>query len=101
MRMSLTPGLQESSLSPTFSSNTKKTRKTISYSSTVSFASSALIFPFLVCNQRRKIRLEFKRNLGNEQPLNGLLQVYKDYYPDVIVGDIAPTKLGLFSVSHV
>ncbi|KAL0637894.1 hypothetical protein Q9L58_003116 [Maublancomyces gigas] len=41
--------------------------------------------------------LEFKRNLGNEQPLNGLLQVYKDYYPDVIVGDVAPTRLGLFS----
>ncbi|RPB16110.1 Mis6-domain-containing protein [Morchella conica CCBAS932] len=41
--------------------------------------------------------LEFKRNLGNEQPLNGLLQVFKDYYPDVIVGDIAPTKVGLFS----
>lgn len=41
--------------------------------------------------------LEFKRNLGNEQPLNGLLQVFKDYYPDVIVGDVAPTKVRLFS----
>lgn len=89
-------------MSPTFSSDTKETRKTLSYPSTVSFVvSSALIPPVLVCNQRRKIRLEFKRNLGNEQPLNGLLQVYKDYYPDVIVGDVAPTRLGLFSVSHV
>lgn len=42
--------------------------------------------------------LELKRIVGNEQPLLGLLQIYKDYYPDVIVERLAPSKSGLFSV---
>lgn len=41
--------------------------------------------------------LELKRNVGNEQPLNALLQVYKNYYPDVIVGDVGSFKAGVFS----
>ncbi|KAF8427322.1 Mis6-domain-containing protein [Tirmania nivea] len=41
--------------------------------------------------------LELKRIVGNEQPLLGLLQIYKDYYPDVIVERLPPTKAGLFS----
>ena len=42
--------------------------------------------------------LELKRIVGNEQPLLGLLQIYKDYYPDVIVERLASTKSGVFSV---
>jgi len=42
--------------------------------------------------------LELKRIVGNEQPLLGLLQIYKNYYPDVIVERLPPTKTGLFSV---
>ncbi|KAL7276680.1 hypothetical protein RUND412_000340 [Rhizina undulata] len=41
--------------------------------------------------------LELKRKVGNEQPLLGLLQTYKDYYPDVIVGEVGRIKAGLFS----
>lgn len=41
--------------------------------------------------------LELKRIIGNEQPLLGLLQIYKDYYPDIIVERLPPTKAGLFS----
>jgi hypothetical protein len=33
------------------------------------------------------LRMELMRQAGNEPPLVGLLRVYKDYYPDVIVGD--------------
>lgn len=88
-------------MSPPLSSDKKEAREALPYSSIVSFTASSILARRLDCNQYRKIRLELKRNLGNEQSLNGLLQVYKDYYPDVIVGDITPTKLGLFSVSHV
>ncbi|RPA83902.1 Mis6-domain-containing protein [Ascobolus immersus RN42] len=41
--------------------------------------------------------LELRRNFGAEQPLLGLLHIFKAYYPDVIVGDIGRTKAGLFS----
>ncbi|KAF8457165.1 Mis6-domain-containing protein [Terfezia claveryi] len=41
--------------------------------------------------------LELKRIVGNEQPLLGLLQIYKDYYPDVIVERLPPIKAALFS----
>ncbi|RPB05832.1 Mis6-domain-containing protein [Choiromyces venosus 120613-1] len=45
--------------------------------------------------------LVLKRNLGNEQPLLGLLQVYKDYYPDVIVGETAAVRAGVFSHPNI
>ncbi|KAF8471911.1 centromere protein I [Kalaharituber pfeilii] len=41
--------------------------------------------------------LELKQVVGNEQALLGLLQIYKDYYPDVIVERLPPSKAGLFS----
>ena len=54
------------------------------------------------CNllDSRNDRLELKRDIGNEQSLNALLQVYKNYYPDIIVGEAGPFKSGLFSVGH-
>ncbi|PWW80391.1 Mis6-domain-containing protein [Tuber magnatum] len=45
--------------------------------------------------------LVLKQNLGNEQPLLGLLQVYKDYYPDVIVGEITTVRAGIFSHPNI
>ncbi|CUS11905.1 unnamed protein product [Tuber aestivum] len=45
--------------------------------------------------------LVLKQNLGDEQPLLGLLQVYKDYYPDVIVGETAIARAGVFSHPNI
>ncbi|KAG0135182.1 Mis6-domain-containing protein [Tuber indicum] len=45
--------------------------------------------------------LAHKQSLGNEQPLLGLLQVYKDYYPDVIVGEITTARAGVFSHPNI
>lgn len=43
-------------------------------------------------------RLQLQRDVGNEQALNALIQVYKNYYPDVIMGDTGPFKGNIFSV---
>jgi hypothetical protein len=39
------------------------------------------------------------RRVGNEPPLIGLIRVYKDYYPDVIVGGLANGRASVFMVS--
>ncbi|KAG9194956.1 hypothetical protein G6011_00076 [Alternaria panax] len=36
--------------------------------------------------------LELSRGLGNEPALQGLLRVYKDYYPDIILGSTATSR---------
>ncbi|KAH7392890.1 Mis6-domain-containing protein [Pyrenochaeta sp. MPI-SDFR-AT-0127] len=36
--------------------------------------------------------LELSRGLGNEPALQGLLRVYKDYYPDIILGSTSTTR---------
>lgn len=36
---------------------------------------------------------------GNDAPLIGLLRVYKDYYPDVIVREAVAGRAKVFSVS--
>ncbi|KAK3216910.1 hypothetical protein GRF29_1g1314434 [Pseudopithomyces chartarum] len=38
------------------------------------------------------IRLEYARGLGNEPALQGLLRVYKDYYPDIILGSTSASR---------
>jgi centromere protein I len=43
-------------------------------------------------------RLELSRRVGNEPSLVGLIRVYKDYYPDVIVGDAANGRASVFMV---
>lgn len=43
-------------------------------------------------------RLELARRVGNEPPLIGLIRVYKDYYPDVIVGEVASSRASVFTV---
>lgn len=42
--------------------------------------------------------LELARRVGNEPPLVGLIRVYKDYYPDVIVGEVASSRASVFTV---
>ncbi|KAF2268975.1 Mis6-domain-containing protein [Lojkania enalia] len=36
--------------------------------------------------------LELSRGLGNEPALQGLLRIYKDYYPDIILGSTAMSR---------
>jgi len=43
--------------------------------------------------------MELMRQVGNEPPLVGLMRVYKDYYPDVIVGDGVSGRASVFTVS--
>ncbi|CZR60000.1 related to Mis6 domain protein [Phialocephala subalpina] len=41
--------------------------------------------------------MELIRQAGNEPPLIGLMRVYKDYYPDVIVGDATAGRASVFT----
>lgn len=43
-------------------------------------------------------RLELKRTVGSEPALNALIQVYKMYYPDVIIDDPGTFRRGIFAV---
>jgi centromere protein I len=45
--------------------------------------------------------MELTRQAGNEPPLVGLMRVYKDYYPDVIVGDVVSGRATVFTVSRL
>jgi centromere protein I len=44
--------------------------------------------------------MELTRQAGNEPPLVGLMRVYKDYYPDVIVGEVTAGRASVFTVGH-
>jgi centromere protein I len=43
-------------------------------------------------------RLELCSNINHEPALVGLIRVFKDYYPDVIVGDATAGRASYFSV---
>ncbi|KAF4624700.1 hypothetical protein G7Y89_g13464 [Cudoniella acicularis] len=43
------------------------------------------------------IRMELTRRAGNEPPLVGLMRVFKDYYPDIIVGDAVSGRASVFT----
>lgn len=43
-------------------------------------------------------RLELARRVGHEPQLVSLIRVYKDYYPDVIVGDVTHGRASVFTV---
>lgn len=45
---------------------------------------------------RIQMLLELGRQSANEPPIIGLLRVYKDYYPDVIVGDATAGRASVF-----
>ena len=62
--------------------------------------------PELVCSSASicgslltKSRMELTRQAGNEPALVGLMRVYKDYYPDVIVGAATSGRASVFTVS--
>ncbi len=42
--------------------------------------------------------MELTRQAGNEPALVGLMRVYKDYYPDVIVGTVTSGRASVFTV---
>jgi centromere protein I len=44
--------------------------------------------------------MELTRQAGNDPALVGLIRVYKDYYPDVIVGDVTKGRASVFGVSN-
>jgi centromere protein I len=44
--------------------------------------------------------MELTRQAGNDPPLVGLMRVYKDYYPDVIVGDVTSGRASVFTVGR-
>lgn len=46
---------------------------------------------------RIQMLLELARKVGNEPALIGLIRVYKDYYPDVIVGEITASRASVFT----
>ncbi|RDL35152.1 uncharacterized protein BP5553_07083 [Venustampulla echinocandica] len=43
------------------------------------------------------IRMELIRRAGKEPPLVGLMRVFKDYYPDVIIGDMVSGRASVFT----
>lgn len=45
---------------------------------------------------RIQMLLELARKVGNEPALVGLIRVYKDYYPDVVVGEITASRASVF-----
>jgi centromere protein I len=47
---------------------------------------------------RIQMLMETTRQAGNEPSLVGLMRVYKDYYPDVIVGDVTAGRASVFTV---
>jgi len=46
-----------------------------------------------------RCRLELSCGLGNEPALQGLLRVYKDYYPDIILGTTSTSRKSFAPVS--
>jgi hypothetical protein len=42
--------------------------------------------------------MELIRQVGNEPPLVGLMRVFKDYYPDIIVGHTVSGRASVFTV---
>lgn len=83
-------------MSPTCDHYPKETCQAISYPGAVGCVlcfsrSSDLI---------KSSRLELSRIIGNEPALVGLIRVYKEYYPDVIVGDAAAGRASHFDVRN-
>lgn len=47
------------------------------------------------------LSLELTRQAGNDTALVGLMRVYKDYYPDVIIGDTSSRRASVFMVNYL
>lgn len=52
----------------------------------------------LITNNGIKYRLNLSRQTGNDPTLVGLLRVYKDYYPEIIVGEAVRGRASAFKV---
>ncbi|PMD65163.1 Mis6-domain-containing protein [Hyaloscypha bicolor E] len=46
---------------------------------------------------RIQMLMELTRQAGNEPPLVGLMRVYKDFFPDIIVGDVTSGRASVFT----
>lgn len=46
-------------------------------------------------------RLNLSRQTGNDPCLVGLLRVYKDYYPEIIVGEAVRGRASAFKVGSI
>lgn len=53
----------------------------------------------LSCANSGFTRLNLSRQTGNDPCLVGLLRVYKDYYPEIIVGEAVRGKAAAFKAS--
>lgn len=80
---------------PAISDHSSETRPTVSNTDAVSHRLSSKNRELLTVPS-----LEIARQAGNEPPLVGLLRVYKDYYPDVIVGDTVTGRAAVFTVGN-
>lgn len=81
-------------MSSTLNPDTEEAREAFSDTATVRIPQNALRSRLM--NYRN--RLELSRSYGNELALLGLLNVYKKFYPDVIVGQAVAGKPSLFEV---
>lgn len=45
-------------------------------------------------------RMQWARQAGHDPALVGLMRVYKDYYPEVIVGDVTMGRASVFTVRN-
>ncbi|KAI9049486.1 hypothetical protein LZ554_006517 [Drepanopeziza brunnea f. sp. 'monogermtubi'] len=46
---------------------------------------------------RIQVLMELTRQAGNEPPLVGLMKVFKDYYPDIVVGEVTSGRAAVFT----
>ncbi len=73
--------------------------------SELTFIRSQICHVLSLITRRRHVRpfriqelMELTRQAGNEPALVGLMRVYKDYYPDVIVGTVTSGRAAVFTV---
>jgi centromere protein I len=65
------------------------------------FPSHRAYLPFPLCSPARTNSarsLALSRQTGHDSALIGLLRVYKDYYPEIIVGNAVRGKAAVFKV---
>ena len=85
-------------MSPVSFDNPQKTRQALPHTTTVSGLDSCEPNNAQI-RSLTGLRLEFSRGLGNEPALQGLLRVFKDYYPDIILGSTSTSRKSFAPVS--
>ncbi|KAL3304685.1 mis6 domain-containing protein [Colletotrichum asianum] len=84
--------IQATALSSSGSHNTEKARSTFQNTTRVSMHR----FEGCRCKTDSIISLNLSRNTGSDPALTGLLRVYKDYYPEIIVSDALRGRASAF-----